>query len=42
MPGRMKRFKQITDLPASYLAPDDLMIGVGNRISLWLFEFVKG
>lgn len=35
--GRNKTFKQIKDIPNSYLAIDDLDIGTGNRIPLWMF-----
>lgn len=35
--GRNKTFRQIKDMPNSYLAVDDLDIGTGNRIPLWMF-----
>lgn len=35
--GRNKTFQQIKDIPNSYLAIDDLDIGTGNRIPLWMF-----
>ena len=35
--GPGKTFGQIADLPESYLAVDDLEIGRGNRIPLWMF-----
>ncbi|MCH5308504.1 MAG: AAA family ATPase [Prevotella sp.] len=35
--GRNKTFQQIKDMPNSYLAVDDLDIGTGNRIPLWMF-----
>ena len=35
--GKKKSFKQIKDLPDSYLAVDDLEVGYGNRIPLWMF-----
>ena len=38
--GRRKSFKQIQDIQDSYLAVDDLEIGHGNRIPLWLFGFM--
>lgn len=38
--GRNKTFKQIANLPNSYLAVDDIEFGVGNRIPLWLFGFM--
>ncbi len=31
---------QIKDLPQSYLALDDLEVGYGNKIPLWLFGFL--
>ena len=38
--GHRKSFEQIKDMPDSYLAVDDLEIGNGNRIPLWLFGFL--
>ena len=38
--GHRKSFEQIKDLPNSYLAIDDIEIGNGNRIPLWLFGFL--
>ena len=35
--GARKTFSQIADLPNSYLALDDIEVGYGNRIPLWLF-----
>lgn len=35
--GAQKTFDQIADLPDSYLAIDNVEIGNGNRIPLWLF-----
>ncbi|MCD8202983.1 MAG: AAA family ATPase [Prevotella sp.] len=35
--GAWKTFDQIADVPDSYLAIDDVEIGNGNRIPLWLF-----
>ena len=35
--GSRKTFSQIANLPNSYLAIDDLEIGNGNRIPLWMF-----
>lgn len=39
--GKNKTFKQIKNLPASYLAIDDIEAGGGNKIPLWLFGFLK-
>lgn len=38
--GHRKSFEQIKDLANSYLAADDIEIGNGNRIPLWLFGFL--
>jgi uncharacterized protein len=38
--GPNKDFKQIADLSHSFLAVDDLLIGRGHRIPLWLFGFL--
>lgn len=38
--GHRKSFEQIKDMPDSYLAVDDIEIGNGNRIPLWLFGFM--
>ncbi len=35
--GRKKGFSQIKDMPGSYVAADDMEIGGGNKIPLWLF-----
>jgi len=35
--GKKKLFSQIKDIPNSYLAVDDLEVGYGNRIPLWMF-----
>ena len=38
--GSGKTFGQIADVPDSYLAVDDIEVGRGNRIPLWLFGFL--
>ena len=38
--GRKKTYEQIRDLPDSDLALDDLEVGIGNRIPIWLFGFL--
>ena len=38
--GKSKGFKQIKDLPHSYIVADDIEIGSGNKIPLWLFGFM--
>ncbi|QOY53501.1 ATP-binding protein [Candidatus Sulfurimonas baltica] len=38
--GKNKDFNQIKDIPNSYIASDDIEIGYGNKIPLWLFGFL--
>ena len=38
--GKGKKFDQIKDLAKSYVAYDDVEIGIGNKIPLWLFGFL--
>jgi len=38
--GKNKSFKQIASLPNSYVASDDIEVGNGNKIPLWLFGFL--
>ena len=38
--GKGKTFKQIKDEPDSFIAYDDVEIGIGNKIPLWLFGFL--
>ena len=38
--GADKRFDQIKDLPNGFLAIDDVEVGRGNKIPLWLFGFL--
>ena len=38
--GKNKDFKQIKDIPNSFLALDDIEIGFGAKIPLWLFGFL--
>lgn len=38
--GKNKSFKQIKDLPDSYVVSDDIEFGLGNKIPLWLFGFL--
>ncbi len=33
-------FDQIKDMPDSFVAYDDVEIGTGNKIPLWLFGFL--
>jgi len=38
--GKNKSFKQIKDLPNSFVVADDIELGFGNKIPLWLFGFL--
>ena len=38
--GTGKTFKQIADIPDSYVVNDDVEVGVGGKIPLWLFGFL--
>ena len=38
--GKNKKYKQIKDLPHSYIIADDIEIGSGNKIPMWLFGFL--
>lgn len=38
--GKTKTFKQVADLPDSFVVADDEETGIGNRIPLWLFGFL--
>ena len=38
--GKNKNYNQIKDIPNSYIAADDVEIGFGNKIPLWLFGFL--
>ncbi len=38
--GKNKSFKQIKDLPSSYIVADGIEVGFGNKIPLWLFGFL--
>lgn len=38
--GRNKDFSQIKSIPKGYLALDDIEVGEGNKIPLWLFGFL--
>jgi predicted AAA+ superfamily ATPase len=38
--GKNKSFKQIKDMPNSYVIADDIEIGSNNKIPLWLFGFL--
>ena len=38
--GKNKSFKQIKEIPNSFVVADDIEIGSGNKIPLWLFGFL--
>ena len=38
--GRGKTFKQIADIPNSYVVNDDVEVGFGSKIPLWIFGFL--
>lgn len=38
--GKGKTFKQIANIPNSFVANDNVEVGVGNKIPLWLFGFL--
>ena len=38
--GRKKGFSQIAGVPDSYVVNDDVSVGRGNKIPLWLFGFL--
>jgi len=38
--AKNKSFKQIKDLPHSFVVADEIACGKGNKIPLWLFGFV--
>jgi hypothetical protein len=38
--GKNKRFKQIKDIDNSFVVADDIEIGLGAKIPLWLFGFL--
>lgn len=38
--GKGKKYKQIADLPDSYLVVDDEEVGFGNRLPLWILGFL--
>ncbi len=38
--GKSKNFKQIKDIPNSFVLSDDIEVGFGNKIPLWVFGFL--
>jgi len=39
--GKNKKYNQIKDIPNSYIVADDIEIGNGNKIPLYLFGFLE-
>lgn len=38
--GKGKGFAQIRNIPDSFVAADDIELGFGNKIPLWIFGFL--
>ena len=38
--GKGKKFGQIADIPDSFVVADDIEVGIGSKIPLWLFGFM--
>ena len=38
--GKGKGFSQIANVPDSFVVNDDVSVGHGNKIPLWLFGFL--
>ena len=38
--GAKKSFKQIKDIPNSFIVADDIEVGFDNKVPLWLFGFL--
>jgi hypothetical protein len=38
--GKNKSFDQIKEIPESFVVADDIEVGFGNKIPLWLFGFL--
>ena len=38
--GKSKGYEQIKEIPDAYIAADDIEVGFGNKIPLWLFGFL--
>lgn len=38
--GKNKTYKQVADIPDSFIVLDDIETGVGNKIPLWMFGFL--
>jgi hypothetical protein len=35
--GKKKKFDQIADVSNSYVVADNIEVGIGNKIPLWIF-----
>lgn len=35
--GKKKKFAQIADVSNSYVVADNIEVGIGNKIPLWIF-----
>ena len=38
--GKNKGFKQVKDIPNSFVVDDYIEVGFGNKVPLWLFGFL--
>lgn len=38
--GKNKSFKQIKDMPNFFVLADDIEVGFGSKVPLWLFGFL--
>ena len=38
--GKSKKFKQVKDVENSFVVADDIEVGFGNKVPLWLFGFL--
>lgn len=38
--GKTKGYKQIANVPNSYVIADDIDVGMGNKVPMWLFGFL--
>jgi hypothetical protein len=38
--GKNKSFKQIKDIENAFVVVDEIEVGFGNKIPLWLFGFI--
>ena len=38
--GKNKKYKQIKDIPNSFIVADDIEVGSSNKVPMWLFGFL--